>query len=589
MKDEKYLILIVEDDAVNAMAAALTIENFGYKAVTVNTGEKAVTMVLNTDSIDLILMDIDLGFGIDGPEAARQILEKKNIPIVFLTSHSEKEYVDKVKEITRYGYVIKNSGDFVLRSSIEMAFELYDAHIKIESKMESLRLRESYLSAIIENQPGLVWLKDTEGKFLAVNMAFALTCGKNTPEEVLGLTDLDIWPRELAEKYKTDDAEVMLNKKTLHTEESILDRMRTKWFETFKTPILNKAGNVIGTTGFARDITERKEAEAVIREKNELFSLFMRHSPIYCYIKEVTPTRSFVLQASENYQDMIGIPGSKMIGKTMEELFPEEFAAKITADDWAVVSSGVVLKLDEELNGRSYTSIKYPIIQGDKTLLAGYTIDITERKQAEEKIKSLLAEKEVILKEVHHRIKNNMNTIKSLLNLQAATLQEPLAVGALIDASSRVQSMTVLYDKLYQTELFKNVAFQVYLPTLIQQIIDNYPNSSSVKLETLIDDFVLDPKILSVLGIIINELVTNIMKYAFAGKSGGIITVTASLKEKLITLIIEDNGNGIPETVNFENSSGFGLKLVSLLTKQLEGTIRIERVQGTRIVIEFYI
>ena len=134
-------------------------------------------------------------------------------------------------------------------------------------------------------------------------------------------------------------------------------------------------------------VTERKRAEVALRESNDLFSLYMRHSPIYTYIKEVTPIRSIVLQASDNFGQMIGISGSEMIGKTMMELFPPELAAKITADDATVVSRGDVLRLDEELNGRSYTTIKFPIVRGDKTLLAGYTIDITDGKLAAEKLR----------------------------------------------------------------------------------------------------------------------------------------------------------------------------------------------------------
>ncbi|MCX5881094.1 MAG: ATP-binding protein [Deltaproteobacteria bacterium] len=143
----------------------------------------------------------------------------------------------------------------------------------------------------------------------------------------------------------------------------------------------DEIGQLIG--GFNRLLETLVQREEALIEYNKLFTLFMRHSPVYCYIKDVNSKRSLVLQASENYQDMIGIPGSEMVGKTMEELFPPEFAAKISADDLAVVSKGDVLRLDEELNGRSYTSIKFPIVLGDKTLLAGYTIDITERKQAE--------------------------------------------------------------------------------------------------------------------------------------------------------------------------------------------------------------
>ena len=139
----------------------------------------------------------------------------------------------------------------------------------------------------------------------------------------------------------------------------------------------------------AWEIVVAKRAEAAMREVKELFALFMRHSPIYAYIKDVTPSESRVLQASENFRQMIGVPGSDMAGKTMAELFPPEFAAKITADDWAVVSGGKVVELEENLNNRSYDTIKFPLVRGDRTLLAGYTIDITERKQAENEIRRL--------------------------------------------------------------------------------------------------------------------------------------------------------------------------------------------------------
>jgi PAS domain S-box-containing protein len=126
---------------------------------------------------------------------------------------------------------------------------------------EALQQRESYLSAIIENQPGLVWLKDTESRFLAVNRAFAISCGKQSPEELLGKTDLDLYPRELAEKYRKDDSMIMETGKPAMVEEPIFDRGETRWFETFKTPVPDGQGKIIGTTGYARDITERKRVE----------------------------------------------------------------------------------------------------------------------------------------------------------------------------------------------------------------------------------------------------------------------------------------------------------------------------------------
>jgi len=138
---------------------------------------------------------------------------------------------------------------------------------------------------------------------------------------------------------------------------------------------------------FVRDITERKHTEESIRKSNELLSLFMKYSPIYAFIKEVTSNESRVLMASENYIQMVGISGTEMTGKTMQELFPEDLAAQITKDDWTVASSGQMLEIDEVLHGRHYHTIKFPIIYGDKNLLAGYTIDITENKKTAELLK----------------------------------------------------------------------------------------------------------------------------------------------------------------------------------------------------------
>ena len=147
---------------------------------------------------------------------------------------------------------------------------------------------------------------------------------------------------------------------------------------------------------------ECQQKEAALRESNELLSLFLKNSPIYAFIKQVTATESRILKASENYQDMTGIPGSKMVGITMEELFPADFAAKMVADDWAVVTAGKVLTINEDLNGRSYTTIKFPISMDDKNLLAGYTIDITERVHVEK------------LQDVIYRIAHAADQAKSL-------------------------------------------------------------------------------------------------------------------------------------------------------------------------------
>jgi two-component sensor histidine kinase len=184
-------------------------------------------------------------------------------------------------------------------------------------------------------------------------------------------------------------------------------------------------------------------------------------------------------------------------------------------------------------------------------------------------------------------MKNNMNTIASLLSLQAGTLTEQSAITALEDAQHRIQSMTLLYDQLYRKKDFSRLPVNEYFGVLIDEIISNFPDSISVKTIKQIDCFVLEISKLQPLGIILNELLTNCMKYAFAGKNEGVISVSIFLNGDQVTIEVADNGIGIPESVSFENSSGFGLVLVNALVQQLHGKIRIEKKTGTRIILEF--
>ncbi len=142
-KGRSKKLLLVEDEAITSMVTAKMLKQNGYDVVTVLNGTRAIDLVSQDEEISLILMDIDLGPGINGPETAGKILQIRDIPIVFLTSHSEREMVEKVKEITRYGYVIKNSGDFVLLSSIEMAFELFATTENLKATANFLRLSEN--------------------------------------------------------------------------------------------------------------------------------------------------------------------------------------------------------------------------------------------------------------------------------------------------------------------------------------------------------------------------------------------------------------------------------------------------------------
>jgi PAS domain S-box-containing protein len=225
---------------------------------------------------------------------------------------------------------------------------------------------------------------------------------------------------------------------------------------------------------------------------------------------------------------------------------------------------------------------------GDSLRMIGLHSDITERRLAENMISSLLAEKDLLLKEVHHRIKNNMNNIMALLSFQSIGLKDPSAVSSLEDARNRVQSMMVLYDKLYRSADFRAISTKQYLTSLIDEILRNFPNRQPVSVETRIDDLILEPEIMSPVGMILNELLTNILKHAFIGKeSGAAIRVLLSAKDNHAILTVEDNGIGLPESIDIEDPPGFGLQLVGILTRQLDGTIRPERRNGSGFILEF--
>lgn len=147
--------------------------------------------------------------------------------------------------------------------------------------------------------------------------------------------------------------------------------------------------------------------------------------------------------------------------------------------------------------------------------------------------------------------------------------------------------MGVLYDTLYNSDNLKEISINSYLSPLIDRIVRIFPNSTKVKIEKRIDNFIIDVKILSSIGIIVNEIITNMMKYAFTDLDNGLIIISASLKNNHVSIVMQDNGKGLPESENFESATGFGLKLVKILTKQIKGSMQIERKSGTKFILEF--
>jgi len=239
---------------------------------------------------------------------------------------------------------------------------------------------------------------------------------------------------------------------------------------------------------------------------------------------------------------------------------------------------------------RSHTSSAVPIFDesGIFIALVGIAKDITDRKNSENEVKKLLQEKELLLKEVHHRIKNNMSTISGLLYLQADKVKNNSASTALIDARNRVKSMMVIYDKLYRSADFRSISSKDYLSNLIQGVSSTFANSSQVEIDMNIEDFVLDSEILFPVGIIINELMSNAYKYAFPDRRSGVIKISfIQRSEKLADITFSDNGIGIQEDNLSGDSACFGMNLVNILIRQINGTLQTNHTNGTGYKISF--
>jgi PAS domain S-box-containing protein len=335
-----------------------------------------------------------------------------------------------------------------------------------------------------------------------------------------------------------------------------------------------------------QSVIQKKQADEKLRESEFTLKALMNSTTDGAFL--MTP-EGVVLEANKTLADRFGLTVDEITGSNMYDLIPTVNAVSRRKRIEEVIKTGVPMVFEDVRNGICLESHLYPIKNdsGEVVSVSVFSRDITESKQYFEKINSLLKEKEMLLSEVHHRIKNNMNTISGLLMLQAASISDPAAVTALNDARSRVQSMMIMYDKLYRSEDYRKMPVKEYLEKFIDDIFVIFENSRQVRIEKDIEDFVLDTKILFPIGIIINELITNAFKYAFPDGKEGKINISVKKLNNTITLLIKDNGIGVPDKIAASASGGFGLNLVSALSEQIGGEVKITGDNGTAVEILF--
>ncbi len=585
----------------------------GYEVIQAFSGEEAVVIAGRRNaSIDMILMDIDLGSGIDGTEAAKQILEFCDIPVVFLSSHTEKEIVDKTEKITSYGYIVKNFPPIILNTSIKMAHKLYlekkrvkesndalaemNENLKavnselikwrLEEEKRSKELKESdrRFRSIVEGAPVPIFIQ-TDKKFAFLNDAALKLFGAENQSELIGNNVFDRFHPEYHEKI--NERIKNINEKGNSVRDFFKQRFirldgKEVWVETVGEPVdyEGKKGAIV----FAREIAATSADDVLLTKESHYDSLFENNHAVMLLIDPIS---------GEIYDS--NPAAVRFYGWTREEI-REMKISEINTLTIEEIKSEMSLAIQLKRNHfhfkhrRADGSIRDvevysgPIVVKGKNLLYSIVYDITERLIAEDKIKSLLSEKEIIVKEVHHRVKNNLNTICSFLNLQSAKSANPETREALSEACGRVRSMGILYERLSFSEYDGKMRVNEYFPALIRNITEAFGLGDEIVIQSVFDDSEIKTKTMFSLGIIVTELVSNSIKYAFSDKKNGKITIRINLDNEAFHLLVSDDGCGIDEA---KNISGLGMRLVEMLVQQMGAKMKRSGEGGTSYMISF--
>lgn len=373
-------ILLVEDQAIIAMNERVILEKNGYRVVVAYDGEQAIASGSNP-SVDLILMDIDLGSGkLDGTAAAEEILARREVPIVFLTSHSEREMVDRVRGITRYGYVLKIAGEFVLMQSIEMAFELFEARIRLQrenverrSAEDEARRNAALYRSLMENSIDAVYLLSETGEVLGVNAVACAMLGYSR-DELLRLTIDDIDPNYPSRNFiafwseKPEGSTILFQSHHRRKDGEILDVEVNGIFF-----VLDGRKQLFGV---ARDISERKRMEAALVASEAKYRRFFENTP--SLVMEVDLDTYEVVSCNPAMAASIGAPVEVLIGQRIDRFLPASVLEERAGHGWKAIEENAVHTFLDERDGRHFRTTFVPVMTEGCRIIQVISVEITE-------------------------------------------------------------------------------------------------------------------------------------------------------------------------------------------------------------------
>ncbi len=463
-----------------------------------------------------------------------------------------------------------------------------------QRKKTELALEESenQLRTLINAMPDAICFKDGDGRWLQSN-DYNLDLFQIEGVDYHGKKD-----SELA-RYSSfyHDALLMCEKSneeawakgTKTRIEEVIPRPdgSTLVFDVIKVPTFHKDGSRKGLVVVARDITERIEAEKEAQRWAQVFT----HAEWGIVIG--TTEKGILDNMNPAYAKMHGYTIDDLKGKPVHTVFTKEASEKLMDHIKTAHDKGHhTFEADHvRKDGTIFPAINDVTVVKDKNNNILYRIinvqDITKRKIIEDMVKASLEEKEVLLKEIHHRVKNNLQIIISLLNLQSKQITDSLALEAFQISKARVYSMALVHEQLYKSANFSSIKMKSYTQTLIMELVQSYQVEQQVSVHSYIKNINLAIDNAIPCGLILNELLSNAFKHAFPGNKKGKINIMLDKSDGKTTLTVQDNGVGIPADVDIMNTTSLGLQMVRVLANQIGGNCHIDSSNGTNVRIEF--
>ncbi|WP_052402912.1 sensor histidine kinase [Methanococcoides methylutens] len=348
-------------------------------------------------------------------------------------------------------------------------------------------------------------------------------------------------------------------------------------------------GVITGMLCSGEDVTEFRNTEEALKSSEETYRVVFNGSLDGITIHEKENYK--MLDINDRGCEMAGYSREEVLGRTAEDIKQGKALYSLEKIMWLIDTASENGFANAEWQGkRKNGELFWTEVMARSAMIGGkeriiVTIhDLTERKNAE---KALMEVEAMRKKEIHHRIKNNLQIICSLLDLCSMEFDDSSVVQAFMESRSRVMSMSLIHEELYQSTDMESINFADYIQKLSAELISSYSLDKDIELELRVEDIFLSMDTAIPLGIIINELVTNSLKHAFEGMSGKICIDLKHGDENKFILFVSDNGVGFPEGIDYKKSTSLGLQLLKTLVDQIGGTIDMDRNCGTAFTIIF--